>query len=567
MAAHDFVYGTGLFDSSYFCGYASEELASYLGIIKRISILDIIHEEDRDEFQAACDSVFEGNLSEASLEVRFKVNSGRYRKFYVNIRNYSDDQCMMEVVDIARACNLHGDFSFDEKKISSFFELKGMVLFEYNLSGDNLSVFKYTSGEKEPLDKNSSYDELLKKLGSSLRDFVESGSSFKYVDVIKTDAGTYSVEGVLMLKDTEKYCVFGDITPYDAATRPLENDSRNYDSSTGLFNKPYSLSLAKEALGTHNKVSLVMIDIDDFKSINDSYGHLFGDEVIRKFALIIRDASMHCGFAGRFGGDEYFMCLYDIENEQELRAVIQGIFYKFKTSFPDKDHLFSCSVGISEYPRNGRDFETLMKKADKGLYIAKYKGKNRYIIYKEAIHGEITNDSEETKLTGKTELERRVSELKLINEFSAQFPVWDKLESKEREEKASPFVEQMLTLYRIKGLSVYGGKGYPVLARFGNYSNPVPDASYMEDPRVRAQFNDLGIYTSSFNSISDNLCKNFQEYLKNHGIASTLQIIVKQGDTDYLFSFDREEDLGGFSVNEFQDLSIICHTIAYIFLK
>ena len=127
------------------------------------------------------------------------------------------------------------------------------------------------------------------------------------------------------------------------------------------------------------------IHLDNFKNLNDIYGHAFGDEVILRMARILKSVVKDRGIGARFGGDEYMVVFKNLGPETAIRAAAESIRTQIAWAFEESElaDRISCTIGISEYPRNGADFDTIFKKADRALYIGKQKGKNRYIIYKE----------------------------------------------------------------------------------------------------------------------------------------------------------------------------------------
>ena len=135
----------------------------------------------------------------------------------------------------------------------------------------------------------------------------------------------------------------------------------------------------------------MIIDIDDFKHINDTYGHIFGDQVIRRVAEIMQVLVGQRGVIGRFGGDEYVILLEKVETREQLKTLLKTIAKEFALAFDPKTHV-TASIGVSEYPVDGSEYEELMRKADKALYLAKEKGKNRHIIYEERLHSKLESD-------------------------------------------------------------------------------------------------------------------------------------------------------------------------------
>lgn len=142
-------------------------------------------------------------------------------------------------------------------------------------------------------------------------------------------------------------------------------------------------------------VAICLVDIDNFKSINDTYGHRFGDVVLKEVAAILMKAAGTKGVPARIGGDEFMMVLEDIKDELELRNILRVIRSGFQWLYPDKlkSIHFGCSIGVSMYPQDARDYDTLVNIADNALYLAKAKGKNRYIIYDVYKHGQLTGDN------------------------------------------------------------------------------------------------------------------------------------------------------------------------------
>ena len=101
------------------------------------------------------------------------------------------------------------------------------------------------------------------------------------------------------------------------------------------------------------------------------------------------------GIPARIGGDEFMMVLEDIKDELELRNILRVVRSGFQWLYPDKlkGIHFGCSIGVAMYPQDARDYDTLVNIADNALYLAKAKGKNRYIIYDIYKHGELSGDN------------------------------------------------------------------------------------------------------------------------------------------------------------------------------
>lgn len=170
------------------------------------------------------------------------------------------------------------------------------------------------------------------------------------------------------------------------------DESVHRDQLTGLILKEDITSLARRRIDQlKEKTIIAIIDIDDFKSINDNYGHMKGDEVLRKCASIIGSEVKGFGSAGRIGGDEFFIVLDYMENNEDLRSLLRSIKNGILTAYSvEKDGFrISTSIGCAAYPDDTDSFDNLFLLADYLLYRAKNKGKNRYIIYNQGKHGTV----------------------------------------------------------------------------------------------------------------------------------------------------------------------------------
>lgn len=152
------------------------------------------------------------------------------------------------------------------------------------------------------------------------------------------------------------------------------------DSLTKLLNVRALSSKIRACLANENqKFALYFIDLDDFKGINDQYGHPAGDNVLINIANALRTIQGNDHIVGRVGGDEfvYFAPVSDQKQAAEIAQRICYVIHSVKIHHSTGRRV-TCSVGIGLAPDDGRDYETLIQKADQGLYEAKKNGKNQY---------------------------------------------------------------------------------------------------------------------------------------------------------------------------------------------
>lgn len=156
------------------------------------------------------------------------------------------------------------------------------------------------------------------------------------------------------------------------------------DSLTSLYVRDYFLKRLKEelkrALDRRKELGIIMLDIDDFKKINDTYGHMVGDLVLTKLAkILISVVGGAANVISRFGGEEFIILIVEC-NKKELISSAEKIrtnVEQAKLNFRRKSIDFTISLGAVLYPEDGQDELTLINKVDSLLYTAKRKGKNR----------------------------------------------------------------------------------------------------------------------------------------------------------------------------------------------
>ncbi len=158
------------------------------------------------------------------------------------------------------------------------------------------------------------------------------------------------------------------------------------DELTGIFNRRGILDLLKREVARSERfnlpLSIAMVDVDDFKRINDTFGHVTGDKVLKAVALIMKSAIRRIDMLGRYGGEEFLIIFPNTPKDnarvaaEKLRKEVES--HKFK--YRDQEFRVTISLGVAEYTY-GDSVEVLISKADEALYKAKRAGKNRVEIY------------------------------------------------------------------------------------------------------------------------------------------------------------------------------------------
>jgi diguanylate cyclase (GGDEF)-like protein/PAS domain S-box-containing protein len=162
------------------------------------------------------------------------------------------------------------------------------------------------------------------------------------------------------------------------------------DSLTGLPNRLLLRDRLEHAMAAADRnrslVGVLFFDLDHFKAINDSYGHHTGDQILRRIAERTRGCVREIDTVCRLGGDEFVLVLPELREAADAAAVARKLLSTLSEPYPVDDRALTITptVGISIYPRDGTDAETLVRNADAAMYHAKESGKNRYWFYRPA---------------------------------------------------------------------------------------------------------------------------------------------------------------------------------------
>jgi diguanylate cyclase (GGDEF)-like protein len=148
---------------------------------------------------------------------------------------------------------------------------------------------------------------------------------------------------------------------------------------------PQAVKLARRE---GKKVALLYLDLDQFKSVNDSLGHVIGDAMLKEIAFRLMACVRGSDTVSRQGGDEFLILLCDLDSVEGATPVVLKILQSLRLPILVNDHelLTSASLGIAVYPDDGLDFDTLLKKADVAMYKAKEQGRNGHCFFDEAMN-------------------------------------------------------------------------------------------------------------------------------------------------------------------------------------
>ena len=171
----------------------------------------------------------------------------------------------------------------------------------------------------------------------------------------------------------------------------FSNKELKTDYLTGLYTRDVIVDYAKYLIKNERPFSLALVDIDNFKNVNDNYGHTMGDQVIKFLAQKIKETFGERGVVARFGGDEFMVVIKNVKDYDALWSLLREVHRAVDgIQPPESEHLFlTCTFGVSRFPLDAKDYDSLFELTDKALYRGKIKGRNCFIIYLESKHKNI----------------------------------------------------------------------------------------------------------------------------------------------------------------------------------
>jgi len=199
----------------------------------------------------------------------------------------------------------------------------------------------------------------------------------------------------------------------------------HHDQLTGLANRTLFAECfkqaARHALRTNTKMALCVLDLDNFKAINDSHGHPLGDQLLCEVAKRLNDSVRTSDTVCRIGGDEFIILFTDLQETGAVTTLIQKVLSCFDPCFNlgGAPHSVSSSMGVAVFPEDGDGFSTLFEHADAAMYFAKESGRNNVQFFRQEI-----NDRVQHRLTIEKELRQALldDELELHYQPIIQLP-------------------------------------------------------------------------------------------------------------------------------------------------
>lgn len=544
---------------------------------------DLVHPHEIGEFEA-----FIGQSGQERQKVfRFRANNGEYRYNLLRIVSsekevFGRQNTNIEMIDIESAVEVNEQIIADVMRDRMLLGITDEYTFSYNRSNNLFQMYRYDQYQrvviykmdiddwkKEMLANGYIAEEDKPMFSTMITDMKSYAQSFsiKIRSSIRTRTQTMETlrfDGILYNGGEDEKSIIGRILPgenYAQQNSTLElMDELHYDSLTGVYNKKaiteYAIRTLKEE--KNNRVTIVILDIDHFKSVNDIYGHLYGDKVLTRVGNRLKDVVGEDGVVGRIGGDEFMIVLNGINDNQILRGMLRAIRTQVKWEFADdfEDFMITCSIGASICPNNGRDFEDLFKKADYCLYIAKEKGRDRYVFFRDELHRASYEASVAKKDNGVTNNGREIKELQYISRFMQEAVLHPR-------DAVRDAMEHMLATYRLDSINIYYGTELRRVYTVGSTLNYSDNAIYVNTQEFKNLLSGKQYVQVGFVGNLMNDAPAFCGEMKRRRVFSTVQCIIGTKDCiQGIVTFDRCKESA-----QWADYEVNCAVILACYLS
>lgn len=538
------------FDDKYNIFVSNKSFTSYLGSeeLRSFKITDYIHPDDVESFKKFVeDKSFTGG--EEVFRLKKKNNEWRYNVVRIhtekgmveNRRNIG-----VEIIDIDESVGDYETAMDSLSRVRLLMSLTDEFAFIYDKETNMFKMFKYDrfnriilydmdidQWKREMLSKSYvKYDEkaMLDTLVLNMKTYADS-FSIKMNCAIRTQSDIFEAVrfiGTVHNESSGNKIIVGRVVSDEsvghASTAMEIMNELQYDSLTGVYNKKTITEYAKKRIAEEKekRIVIAILDVDNFKSVNDTFGHLYGDKVLARVGGRLKEIVGEDGVIGRIGGDEFMIVFNGLDDDQVLRGMLRAIRTQIKWEFAeDFENLsITCSIGASIFPVNGRDYEDLFKKADCCLYIAKEKGRDRYVFFRDEMHRASYEAMLNKNQLNAMKNPREIRELKNVASFMENAMT-------DSRKAIIDAMRHMKDTFGIDNINIYYGEGMKKVYSFGSDIPEAKDAMYVFSEEFQKlmgeneRFLQIG-FADAFSDITPDFCGR----MKAERIASTIQCYI-----------------------------------------
>lgn len=538
------------FDDKYNIFVSNKSFTSYLGSeeLRSFKITDYIHPDDVESFKKFVeDKSFTGG--EEVFRLKKKNNGWHYNVVRIhtekgmveNRRNIG-----VEIIDIDESVGDYETAMDSLSRVRLLMSLTDEFAFIYDKATNMFKMFKYDrfnriilydmdidQWKREMLSKSYvKYDEkaMLDTLVLNMKTYADS-FSIKMNCAIRTQSDIFEAVrfiGIVHNESSGNKIIVGRVVSDEsvghASTAMEIMNELQYDSLTGVYNKKTITEYAKKRISEEKekRIVIAILDVDHFKSVNDTFGHLYGDKVLARVGGRLKEIVGEDGVIGRIGGDEFMIVFNGLDDDQVLRGMLRAIRTQIKWEFAeDFENLsITCSIGASIFPVNGRDYEDLFKKADCCLYIAKEKGRDRYVFFRDEMHRASYEAMLNQNQLNAMKNPREIRELKNVASFMENAMT-------DSRKAILDAMRHMKDTFGIDNINIYYGEGMKKVYSFGSDIPEAKDAMYVFSEEFQKlmgeneRFLQIG-FADTFSDITPDFCGR----MKAERIASTIQCYI-----------------------------------------
>lgn len=538
------------FDDKYNIFVSNKSFTSYLGSeeLRSFKITDYIHPDDVESFKKFVeDKSFTGG--EEVFRLKKKNNGWHYNVVRIhtekgmveNRRNIG-----VEIIDIDESVGDYETAMDSLSRVRLLMSLTDEFAFIYDKATNMFKMFKYDrfnriilydmdidQWKREMLSKSYvKYDEkaMLDTLVLNMKTYADS-FSIKMNCAIRTQSDIFEAVrfiGTVHNESSGNKIIVGRVVSDEsvghASTAMEIMNELQYDSLTGVYNKKTITEYAKKRISEEKekRIVIAILDVDHFKSVNDTFGHLYGDKVLARVGGRLKEIVGEDGVIGRIDGDEFMIVFNGLDDDQVLRGMLRAIRTQIKWEFAeDFENLsITCSIGASIFPVNGRDYEDLFKKADCCLYIAKEKGRDRYVFFRDEMHRASYEAMLNQNQLNAMKNPREIRELKNVASFMENAMT-------DSRKAVLDAMRHMKDTFGIDNINIYYGEGMKKVYSFGSDIPEAKDAMYVFSEEFQElmgeneRFLQIG-FADTFSDITPDFCGR----MKAERIASTIQCYI-----------------------------------------
>ncbi len=290
------------------------------------------------------------------------------------------------------------------------------------------------------------------------------------------------------------------------------------DSLTKVICREQILNIAQQLIKDKVPFTMLIIDLDNFKQINDSFGHLTGDFILSNVSSNLLHLLTNTAYLGRYGGDEFILLIPNVTEYDEIHSFLENIYGKdkvFRKYYNDgtRDIYLTATGGCATFPYDGATFDEIFNKADKALYRGKTKGRNCYIIYVESKHANIVIRE---KVHGS-----------LIEKFRAVKRIFDIYKSSD--DKMKHLVDFLYTeLHCSAAYFLFPDKRY-----IANYYSNIRTTHLLAEPHLELVLNGDTLFYETPLTKYKQLDPVLSKYVSDNSIQSFIVSKIKMGDCQY----------------------------------